>query len=283
MKFQYNDGGRPRKAKDCVARSVTIATGKPYDEVVAGLTAFIKTERPGKRRSRSNVNSGVHIRTIRRYLDSIGWKWTPTMQIGSGCTVHLREGELPPGRLIVNVSKHITAVIDGVIQDTHDPSREGTRCVYGYWSLTTLKSSSTVQIQMEQKITDAGRSTSAHPEEGNDCAIRAIALARGMSYDEIYEAFQRMGRKQDQDAPKTMWQGYLNCLPGTKRHTFPANAREPRLSLEDFCAQYKKGNFVVEVHRYLIAVVDGVVLDQAPRDKPKKKDCVYVAWELDKT
>ncbi len=38
------------------------------------------------------------------------------------------------GRLIVSVSKHMTAVIDGVIHDTHNPSRDGTRCVYGYWT-----------------------------------------------------------------------------------------------------------------------------------------------------
>ncbi len=55
------------------------------------------------------------------------------MAIGSGCTVHLRIGELPAGRLVVSLSKHMTAVIDGVIHDTYDPSRGGTRCVYGYW------------------------------------------------------------------------------------------------------------------------------------------------------
>ena len=55
------------------------------------------------------------------------------MKIGSGCTVHLRADELPTGRLIVSVSRHVVAVIDGVIHDTHDPSRDGTRCVYGYW------------------------------------------------------------------------------------------------------------------------------------------------------
>ena len=37
------------------------------------------------------------------------------------------------GKLVVNVSKHSTAVIDGVIHDNHDPSRAGTRCVYGYF------------------------------------------------------------------------------------------------------------------------------------------------------
>ena len=55
------------------------------------------------------------------------------MFIGSGCKVHLRNDELPAGRLIVCLSRHYTAVIDGVIHDTHDPSRGGTRCVYGYW------------------------------------------------------------------------------------------------------------------------------------------------------
>jgi hypothetical protein len=55
------------------------------------------------------------------------------MKVGSGCQVHLRPDELPSGTLIVKVSKHLTTIIDGMIQDTHDPSRRGTRCVYGYY------------------------------------------------------------------------------------------------------------------------------------------------------
>jgi len=46
----------------------------------------------------------------------------------------LRADELPQGKLIVRLSKHLTAMIDGVIQDTHDPSRGGKRCVYGYYT-----------------------------------------------------------------------------------------------------------------------------------------------------
>jgi len=56
------------------------------------------------------------------------------MKVGQGCRVHLRQDELPKGNIIVRVSKHITTVIDGVIHDTFDPSRDGTRCVYGYYS-----------------------------------------------------------------------------------------------------------------------------------------------------
>ena len=37
------------------------------------------------------------------------------MSIGSGCKIHLRSSELPRGPLIVKVSRHLTAVIDGVL------------------------------------------------------------------------------------------------------------------------------------------------------------------------
>ena len=69
-------------------------------------------------------------------MNELGFEWNPTMQIGSGCKVHLHDGELPLDRLVVAVSKQYTAVIDGVIHDIYDPSRDGERCVYGYWRLT---------------------------------------------------------------------------------------------------------------------------------------------------
>ena len=55
------------------------------------------------------------------------------MGIGTGCTVHLNPNELPKGRIICRVTRHYVAVINGVINDTYDCSRDGTRCVYGYW------------------------------------------------------------------------------------------------------------------------------------------------------
>ena len=138
--FVYNDGGR-RKAGysgatgDCVCRAIAIASEKPYQEVYDAINECAKKERRSKRRrGKSSARSGVYKATIHRLLDAWGWKWTPTMFIGSGCKVHLKESELPKGRLIVSVSKHIVAVIDGKPHDTHDPTRGGTRCVYGYFS-----------------------------------------------------------------------------------------------------------------------------------------------------
>ena len=56
------------------------------------------------------------------------------MSIGSGTKVHLRADELPSGRLLVKVSSHMTAVIDGVIHDTFDCGKGGRKHVKGYWS-----------------------------------------------------------------------------------------------------------------------------------------------------
>jgi hypothetical protein len=139
VRFVLDDGGRAcagfkGETDDCVCRSIAIAMDRPYREVYDELWEASRAEKPSKnKRGKSSPRTGVHKDVIRTYLESHGWEWTPTMQIGSGCTVHLREKELPPGRLIVSVSRHTTAVIDGVIHDTRDPSRNGQRCVYGYF------------------------------------------------------------------------------------------------------------------------------------------------------
>ena len=137
--WTYDDGGRKAagfvgSTGDCVCRAIAIATQRPYREIYDLINEFAASERRSKRRrGRSSARTGVFGSTQRRVIDRLGFRWVPTMQIGQGCKVHLRADELPRGRLIVAVSRHTTAVIDGVIHDIYDPSRGGTRCVYGYW------------------------------------------------------------------------------------------------------------------------------------------------------
>lgn len=156
MKVVITDGGRSnagfssKRAGDCVCRAITIATGLPYQQVYDRLAEGNATQRKRRairiggtlvqRRQKERVRSASDgISTKRKwfndYMLSLGFEWVPTMRVGQGCKVHLRDGELPKGRLVVSVSKHMCAVIDGVIHDTHDPSRGGTRCVYGYYLL----------------------------------------------------------------------------------------------------------------------------------------------------
>ena len=141
--FNFNDGGRAAagfkgKANDCVCRAIAIATGKDYREVYDALNILAKDEKKSKRmRGKSSSRTGVYRLTYDKYLKSLGWTWVPTMKVGQGVTHHLRKDELPNGRIICRLSKHLCCVIDGTIQDTHDPSRDGNRTVYGYWFKST--------------------------------------------------------------------------------------------------------------------------------------------------
>ena len=147
IKFKENDGGRKDAGwkgtgGDCVTRAVVIASGLPYQEVYDRLAEGNATQRKTKHSKAKGKQGRTALHGIwtkrkwfKEYMAELGFDWTPTMAIGSGCKVHVREDELPKGRLILALSKHYAACIDGVINDTHDPSREGTRCVYGYWKL----------------------------------------------------------------------------------------------------------------------------------------------------
>lgn len=139
--YIFDDGGRAAAgykgfAGDCVVRAVAIASGLPYREVYDALSHGTRTQRKTRRsRTRASARDGVNVRRkwFRDYMTGIGFEWVPTMNIGTGCRVHLRADDLPAGRLIAKVSRHYVAVIDGVVHDTHDCTRDGTRCVYGYW------------------------------------------------------------------------------------------------------------------------------------------------------
>ena len=139
MEFDYDDGGRSAAGfrgdtGDCGVRALAIAAGVPYKQVYDRIAELGKRERTGKRKSsRSHPRTGTYRKTFDRVAQELGFVWNATMGIGTGCRVHLRADELPSGRIIVALSKHYAAVINGVLHDTYDCSRDGTRCVYGYW------------------------------------------------------------------------------------------------------------------------------------------------------
>jgi|TARA_B100001964_G_C14126031_1_gene550583 hypothetical protein len=122
--FKFNNGGwKGAKRGDCVARAISIATEKSYDEIFNGLLVWAKEAK--------DLPNSKKVYTA--FLHAHGWKWKPTMGIGTGCKVHLKASELPKGRIICRCSHHLVAVVDGEIQDTYNPSRDGSRCVYGYF------------------------------------------------------------------------------------------------------------------------------------------------------
>ena len=88
-------------------------------------------QKPGPFQKAKGINTKR--KWFKDYMISLGFIWVPTMLVGQGCKVHLNTDELPKGRLVVSVSKHFTAMIDGVINDIYNPQRESGRCVYGYF------------------------------------------------------------------------------------------------------------------------------------------------------
>lgn len=116
----YSDGGRaqaglPTKANDCVVRAICVAYGLDYLGVAWDL---------------SLSNSGIYRKVWQAYLEQLGWTWHPTMQVGDPSRVRVKD--LPDGRLFVMLRSHVCAVIDGVLYDTFDSSKNGEAIVYGY-------------------------------------------------------------------------------------------------------------------------------------------------------
>lgn len=139
MRFVFNDGGRTKAVYkgltgDCVVRAIAIALEHDYQTVYESINELRDNMKQSKTVRGSNARTGTFPKVYEKYLKRCGWKFTPTMGIGTGCKVHLKEGELPMGRVIAKVSRHLVAVIDNVIHDNHDCSRGGKRCVYGYYS-----------------------------------------------------------------------------------------------------------------------------------------------------
>lgn len=140
--FIRDDGRRKAagfkgRADDCVCRAIAIASERPYNEVYRRLSNGTAGQRKSKNvpKQKRSAAHGIYVQRkwFKDYMAELGAVWVPCMTIGSGCKVHLRADELPAGRLVLSLSKHMAAFVEGVLHDTWDCSRGGTRCVYGYW------------------------------------------------------------------------------------------------------------------------------------------------------
>jgi hypothetical protein len=170
MNFKFNDGGRAQcgyggSAGDCVTRAIAIVTGKTYSEVYDKMFLEIKKFAATKRstaakraargggRAGTTPRNGISKKVYHKYLiEEIGMIWTPTMHIGQGCKVHLTENELPSEKLIVQIAKHLTTVIDGKINDTWNCSG---KCVYGYYSFPSFPN----KLAIGDKVVYHGKKT----------------------------------------------------------------------------------------------------------------------------
>lgn len=118
LPYNKNDGGRSNyfngKANDCVVRGIAIATGKDYMDTYNELLNAIK----------DGVNidiDGVKPRIVKKYLESLGWKYNDFH--GKGGKITKNNPNIPKkGIIICNTPGHITTIVDGIIQDNFNSS-----------------------------------------------------------------------------------------------------------------------------------------------------------------
>jgi hypothetical protein len=129
MRVIFNDGGRKAAGYrgtvgDCAIRAWAIAADLPYQEVYRRMTKI----------QGFTVRNGVYKQNSRAFARELEWVWIPLMHVGAGARVTTRSPILGTiHRGVVKVSKHLFAVLDGDCHDNHDPTRGGSRCVYGVW------------------------------------------------------------------------------------------------------------------------------------------------------
>lgn len=120
------DGGRSAAgfsgvAGDCATRAIAVAAERPYrlvyDELFARQARYV--DRRGLPRRRASPRPGVFHDVWRPYLAELGWRRVRPLRVGSV----LRARDLPSGRLVVELPRHLTAVIDGTVHDAFDPPR----------------------------------------------------------------------------------------------------------------------------------------------------------------
>tara|TARA_R100000808_G_C2152941_1_gene162742 strand:- start:737 stop:1273 length:537 start_codon:yes stop_codon:yes gene_type:complete len=162
LDYRFNDGGRKDagfkgKARDCVTRAIAVAEGRDYNEVREELMAakkhWMETSRSkaAKRAKSTSVRNGTPHDVYRPYLEARGWERKSLIKFGDPSRKELIKEEVPMGTVIVEIPKHIMAVIDHVVNDAWDsretkvwvdgePTEETKpRTMTSYWTKTERK------------------------------------------------------------------------------------------------------------------------------------------------
>ena len=113
--------------------------------------------------------------------------------------------------------------------------------------------------------------------EAKDCSVRALAVILGDSYRDAHEILRIGGRKNRQGFYLDWFLSQKSTIAGLKITEVafnPAHKMTPSI----FAHTYKKGKYIVTIHRHAFAVIDGIIFD-AGRVKPHTR--VFGAWRFE--
>ena len=128
--FCFNHAGREIHfeklfTNDCATRAIAIATGEMYWKIWQDLT--FEKAKIGKR----NADYSVPTAICYNYLKEIGW----TAHIPEkNEPIYFTTSAFPSGTVIVEIKKHMTTIIDGVLNDTFYCVGKGRKKILRYWT-----------------------------------------------------------------------------------------------------------------------------------------------------
>ena len=100
-----------------------------------------------------------------------------------------------------------------------------------------------------------------HPEGGiGDCAVRAIAKAFNISWEESYAKLSSNGFLMGDTVSSDVVWGSVLRQAGFKREVIPNTCPEC-YAVADFCEDHPKGTYVLKSNNHVATVVDGVLYD----------------------
>lgn len=114
-------------------------------------------------------------------------------------------------------------------------------------------------------------------DEVKDCAVRALASAAMMDYDDAHEHMAYHGRPDRRGTPANVLMGaYVDAgftdvkVFGTTKgarfynHNYSHLVTETNkgITLENFCKKYNKGRYIVVYSGHALAVVNGQIVDK---------------------
>ena len=97
-------------------------------------------------------------------------------------------------------------------------------------------------------------------KEVPDCVVRAIAIALGMRWIDVYDDLCRLGRNEfNMPSADAVWGKYLYQM-GFEPFLLPENC--PRcVTIAAFCRMFSQGTYIIGTGSHAVAVVDGDYYD----------------------
>ena len=119
-------------------------------------------------------------------------------------------------------------------------------------------------------------------KETNDCAVRAMANAFGISYEKAHAAMKANGRQDRKGTYNLTIHNTITQEHGGKKaiqmnHIGKGWEGKRQVTIGTFCKYHTKGSFYCIVKGHAFAIVDGVVQD-AFKNKAGKR--IYRAYEI---